>query len=693
MDIRFSENGIHVHINIDENKDVRLYHFSSLDFDKNSIEEKSKSKFRILELQATGYNQNDHRGAKHTATSPADLMKYKEHKDYRNEYGRKLELVMEYEGLEAVVHYQFYDGISVVRSWSEVCNNSDRNFGLEYISSFTLTGIVKEGQGDWDEKGVLYLPHNAWKGEMQWKRYGLDQLGLRKLGPYSSKRISVGQTGTWSTAEYLPMGYFENTKCKSCLFWQIENNGSWHWEISDIVDQLYLKISGPNETENQWWKDLKPGQRFVTVPTAIGTICGGFEEAMAELTKYRRIIRRKSKDNEKLPVIFNDYMNCLWAKPTTEKLLPLIDVAAEVGCEYFCIDAGWYSPGGWWDSVGEWLSSAERFPNGIEEPIKYIRDKGMIPGLWLELESMGMNCPLVQKVSDDWFFKRHGEKIINNSRLQLDFRNPEVIKHADSVVDRLVNDYGVGYIKMDYNVDFAGTDHIADSPGDGLLEHNRAYLKWLDNVFKRYPDLVIENCASGGLRMDYALLSRHSIQSISDNIDYKRFAVLAAASPTALTPEQSACWSYPLDKGDNEEVIFNMVNGMMMRIYQSGHLVHISDERKGFVRQGIEYYKNIRKYISQSLPFWPLGIPDFSDTWVSLGLKHKDVTLVAVWRLEGGQEACRLPIKHLRGMDVKIELGYPDNMPCKWEWSKEKGILSVTLPAVNSARIFNMKIN
>ena len=57
-------------------------------------------------------------------------------------------------------------------------------------------------------------------------------------------------------------------------------------------------------------------------------------------------------------------MNCLMGDPTTEKLLPLIDAAAEAGAEYFVIDAGWYDDenGGWWDSVGAWEPAASRFP-------------------------------------------------------------------------------------------------------------------------------------------------------------------------------------------------------------------------------------------------------------------------------------------------------------------------------------------
>lgn len=234
-------------------------------------------------------------------------------------------------------------------------------------------------------------------------------------------------------------------------------------------------------------------------------------------------------------------MNGLSGDPTTAKEKALIDAAAEAGCEYYVVDCGWYAPGYWWDSVGEWQPSSERFPNGIEEVIDYIRSKGMVPGLWLEIEVMGIKCPLASQLPDDWFFTRHGKRVINSDRYHLDFTNPAVRKYADSVVDRLVKQYGVGYIKMDYNITTGiGTDHAADSYGDGLLNHNRAYLKWLDAVFQRYPELVIENGGSGGMRHDYAMLQRHSIQSMTDQTDYVRNGNIAAVGASVVTPEQCA---------------------------------------------------------------------------------------------------------------------------------------------------------
>lgn len=698
--IQIDECGLHLVFEISSENELKFLHFSAMPFDPSTIlNEEQKTGFRLVEINLSGYDRPlERHGTKYIVTAPGYALKYVSHKDFRNELGRKLEFTT-YDpvtNVQVVSHFQFYQGISVVRSWSEVSNLGTEMQTLEYISSFNLNGIEKEGILPQDEKMNVLIPHNSWQREMQWQSYTLEQLGIGQAQPAaiqrSSKAVGVTNTGNWSTKSYLPMGYLENKETGSSLYWQIEHNGSWHWEISDQTGHLYLQLSGPTETESHWFKNLQPGDTFISVPVAVGSSLGTFDTAMGELTKYRRKIRRPNKDNETLSIIFNDYMNCLWADPTTEKELPLIDAAKEAGCEYFCIDAGWYSAGFWWDNVGEWLPSKERFPGGFKEVIDYIRSKGMVPGAWLELEVMGIRCPKASSVPDDWFFVRHGRKVYDRSRYQLDFRNPEVVAYANEVIDRLVLEYGIGYIKMDYNIEPGiGTEVNTDSVGDGLLEHERAYLKWLDNVFLRYPDLIIENCSSGGLRIDYAMLSRYSIQSTSDQDDYLRYATIAANSPAALTPEQSAIWSYPLKEGDKEEVVFNMVNAMLLRIHQSGHLAELSTERKALVKEGLDYYKTIRKDLRNALPFWPLGLSKFSDEWVCLGMRTAQKTYVAVWRRQSCNDSCIISIKHLRGTkDVQVNVGYPSYEECKYQWNPDSGLLSVQLPKQNSARLFEI---
>ena len=506
------------------------------------------------------------------------------------------------------------------------------------------------------------------------------------------------------------MGGISNTLKNTHMAWQIEHNGSWYWELAEQTNHVYLQISGPTENEAHFFKWLKPGDKFVTPTAAIALSDEAFENTIQQLVRYRRRIRRPNTDNEKLPVIFNDYMNCLWADPTTEKEIPLIDAAAEAGCEYYVIDAGWYDKGFWWDSVGQWLPSKERFPGGIEEVLRYIRSKGMIPGLWLEIEVMGINSPMVEQTDDSWFFVRHGERIYDRSRYQLDFRSPKVRAHATDTIRRLVEEYGVGYIKMDYNVEPGiGTETNADSFGDGLLQHERAYLSWLVEIFAKYPELVIENCSSGGLRMDYALLSRCSIQSTSDQENYLYYASISANAASGVNPEQAAVWSYPLVDGDVEETIFNMVNALLLRIHQSGHLANLSPERKAVVWEAIDYYKKIRDDIKKAVPFWPLGFSDYLDEWGCFGMKAQegqkeaaaaknaeDAMLtekqyLAVFRRDGAQDALEIPLPYLKGKKVQIRQSYPVNYPCRYEYCEETAVLRVEL-ANRTARLFEIQI-
>ncbi|MEK5236030.1 glycoside hydrolase family 36 protein [Paenibacillus sp. FSL L8-0470] len=691
--IEIAENGLYLTIEITAEQDVRLLHFGASPLEAGAIADKNKPGFRLLELQLSGEDRAEYHGRTHRASYPGLRMVYAGHSDTGNALGRKLELTLtdHLTGIQAVQHFQFYKGVQIVRSWTVLKNAGEAEAAVEYISSFALTGVDKEGSGDRNDKIEVTLAHSGWQSELQWRTYRLPELGMSHLADRGSKRIAASNTGSWSAAELLPMAVLHNKESGTSLFWQIEHNGSWHWELTDQYDQLTLLASGPTEHDNHWWLKLAPGEEFTSVPVAVGAVQGGFQGAAEQLTAYRRMIRRPNEDNELLRIIFNDYMNCLWGSPTTEKLLPLIDAAADVGCEYFCIDAGWYAPGEWWDGVGQWEPSSERFPEGIKYVLDYIRSKGMIPGLWLELEVMGINSPKLAETDDSWFFMRHGKRVKDRSRYQLDYRSPKVIEHANGVIARLVEQYGVGYIKMDYNINAGiGTETAADSFGDGLLQHNRAYLAWLDSIFVRYPNLVIENCSSGGMRMDYAMLSRHSIQSTSDQEDYVQYAAIAAGSPAALTPEQSAVWSYPLREGDDEEVIFNMVNALLLRVHQSGHLAELEPRRRKLVKEALDYYKTIRSDIPHATPFWPLGLPDSGGEWVSLGLRRGERRYVAVWRIAGEADNVQLPIEELRGLEPAIACAYPQQHNLAWNWDKSAGVLTVALPPGKTARLFEI---
>ena len=88
-------------------------------------------------------------------------------------------------------------------------------------------------------------------------------------------------------------------------------------------------------------------------------------------------------------------------------------------------------------------------------------------------------------------------------------------------IDRLIRDYGVEYFKMNYNVTMGyGSDLNSDSCADAIMEHYKYLYQWYEEIFRKYPDLIIENCGSGGQRMDYGMLKILSLQSTSDQTDY-----------------------------------------------------------------------------------------------------------------------------------------------------------------------------
>jgi alpha-galactosidase len=288
----------------------------------------------------------------------------------------------------------------------------------------------------------------------------------------------------------------------------------------------------------------------------------------------------------------------------------------------------------------------------------------MVPGLWLEPEVIGINSPFKDK-PDAWFFQRHGKRVIDHTRYLLDLRNPEVRAYLHSVIDRLAGDYKVGYIKMDYNVDgLEGTDYLADSPGQGLLEHNRALLTWLDEVLAKYPDLTIENCGSGGGRMEYAMLSHLQLQSSSDQEDYRLYPAIAVGESAAVLPEQLAIWSYPLAQGDADATSFNMVNAMLFRIHQSGHLAEMKPENFAQVKTGLGIYKQrMRQHIGSAVPYYPLGLPDITDkiSPVALGMRSGQSNYIAVWRLQGDERV------HLAKADSTMRVLYPEDLGIRVE--------------------------
>ncbi len=658
--IDIHENGINASFSIGANNVFRLLYMGVGNYDDNPIAEESQGHLNAVEVAMTGANTDAHHGAKHLHHLCPNRPTYESHTDIRNEFGRLLSFVLKSSMLKVTVNYQFYDGISVVSSYTEVENISEESVGIEYISSFCLGGIGYGDQKNVADRFELYVPHNAWCVELNWRKKTLREMGYCPFKSTNTTRIGASNTGTWSTKEYLPMGILHDKKLDSSILWQIEQNGSWNWEIGDNAYTMFLRLSGPSDQENSWWKNLKPGKKITSATAAVAFANGDFGAAVREITEYRRIIAEKRIDKD-MTLIFNDYIGCLWANPTTEKELPTIEKAAQIGCEIYCVDGGWYSEGYWWPLVGEWQDCKARFPGGIKEVFDYIKAHGMKPGIWIEPEVMGITCPLAEEFKD-CYFTRHGKPIIDNGRYQLDFRKQKVRDHLNSVIDRFVNEWGIEYMKFDYNINVGpGTETDADSAGDGLMQCNAAFLEWVDSLYERYPNLMIENCSSGGMRMEYQSLKHFSIQSLSDSWKYFEFAYMAANAPTAVIPEQAGIWVAPEVAYSDGENVFAAVNGMLGRFYLSGQTAKLDENQFALLKEAVDCYKNMRLDLVGSKPYFLNGISHFEDEWHFGARLTKDGNklYVTAGRLEGEEASKTVSLKEIEGKKQNAKVIYP----------------------------------
>lgn len=574
---------------------------------------------------------------------------------------------------------------------------------LQMLSSVALSGLT--GFLGPARTTEIWTARSEWCGESRWAAAPLQGAGAladahpRAHGQAHRGAYSLQGSSTWSSGDHVPVAALVNTDTGHAIVWQMEVNGPWRWEIDPQLerpDWFTLVLQGPDDLHHSWLKALAPGQGFESVPVSLAFSDDGLDAAVGELTHHRRASRIPVAADSGRPLIFNDYMNTLMGDPTADRLLPLIDAAAEAGAQYFCIDAGWYDDRGhWWDSVGEWRPSTTRFGDGgLAGVLEHIRGRGLTPGLWIEPEVVGVRSPLARALPEDAFMHRAGARIIEHGRHLLDLRSASARNYLTQTFDRLINGYGVCYIKWDYNVTpGTGPDTGASSTGEALLDHARAHLAWFEQLRRAHPRVIFESCASGAQRMDQAVLSRYDLQSTSDQRDYRLYPTIAAAAPMAMAPEQAGNWSYPQPGMTLEQIAFTMVTGLSGRLYLSGHLDRLSGEQMALVREGTGLYPGLMAHQSASVPLWPLGLPAWDAPVVVLATESDAETVLYVWKRSPALAGTTIPLRGHVDEDLEARVAYPTSLePWRVTWLPRAGCLDIDFePAGESARVIRLR--
>jgi alpha-galactosidase len=232
-------------------------------------------------------------------------------------------------------------------------------------------------------------------------------------------------------------------------------------------------------------------------------------------------------------------------RETGEGIRNDIDVAAAIGAELYVIDAGWYgeNPNRWWDNVGDWYEGSW-MGCSMRSISDYAHQKGMRFGLWIEIEAAGSNSKL-RRERPEWIMKREGKplRLKNGAELSraLDLTQPEVAVWIEKeVIERAINEYNLDMFRIDHN-------HSLETGGNrkylGLTEN----LLWryydnlyaiFDHLLKKYPDVVFQNCAGGGGRLDWGIMQRFHNTEMSDWMRPPREVKIYAGLTMALPPER-----------------------------------------------------------------------------------------------------------------------------------------------------------
>lgn len=567
------------------------------------------------------------------------------------------------------------------------------------INSLSSAKAVYVGLGEqpwWDENWVVHYCRNVWQGEGQWRASTLSELGMYASNGHmwAKNSFSISSRSSWSCAEYYPLLVIENRKSKKCWFFEIESGGDWKIECSAYggtgSEGFNVTMTAADEALG-WNYVLQPGEKYESVPAFYGVVNGGFSEAVNEMLKYKR---RAALRKNTLPLVFNDYMNCLWGKPSDEELIPLIDKASEIGCECFCIDDGWHI------ELGDWMYDDKKFGQcGFKGIIEYIKSKGMRAGVWFEFESCSKKFAAQKGLS---ILLRNGVPV-SGERPLLDKSDKKVREYLKECV-ACVYAAGVRYIKNDYNnCTGVGTDMYGTSPSEGTRRNHAAFIDFIESLYKDFPDLIIENCASGAMRFDFATLKHFDLQSTSDQEDYLLNPSIAVGMSALIPSERAGVWVYPYpalfgkeapemgsaEFSDGEQTVFNIVNGFAGNMYVSGRIERCDEKNLSLLKNGIAVYKRYREFIYSAFPEYLCPFREFSNReYNALGYtdSKKNNMLLLLWNLE--TEKFELDLKKY---EFKIAYKvYPDDFG-EYEFNFKDGILTVDAGGRNRARILRFE--
>lgn len=452
------------------------------------------------------------------------------------------------------------------------------------------------------------------------------------------------------------------------LFW----SGNWRLDVLQGTDGIVVLRGG----FNPWGfrHRLRPGNALTLPDVLFGRFGGGVNQATQHLHAWRRAHRPDPA--QPIPVQFNSWYP-YFGEPSAEAMLRVIPLARQLGCEAVVVDAGWFRTDDgdpstdWQTRTGDWRVSHSRFPNGLREIGAACETAGLRFGLWFEPEVIGALSAL-RRDHPEWLHHIDGEPPAADARAVLNLGVPDAWQYVFARLTRLLRLLGVGWMKWDFNAELGAGGWAPGLPEsltdtDPLVAHYRALYRLQDAIRAEFPEMLLEMCASGGGRMDGAILSHAHVNWISDQPGPLRKLAIHFGSQLAHPPEVCNDWLVEWPPGnvpgydaeppgleDRGDLPFRLRVAMLGSFGISARVDRWSDADRAVAAAHVALYRTrLRSIIQHGRQYLLTRAPppDGSGDWA------------AIWYLAPHRSGGALFVFRLMGSDQERQFALPGLAP------------------------------
>ncbi len=486
----------------------------------------------------------------------------------------------------------FYPNENGFRVATTFINDGETPLDLELLASFDLGGITPFSSYDEPNRLILHRARSFWSAEGRFDSQSVESLGLEPAWTTFCYHVEkFGAIGSMPVRTFFPFAALEDVKAKVCWGAQLAWHGSWQIEVARRDDFVSICGGLADREWGHWMKTVAAGASFTSPTALLSCVAGDVDDLCHELTNLgRRPLLEQPQRERNMPITCNDWCTH-WSDTDHEKMVAMAKRLQGTPVKTLVIDDGWQDrPRGGMQMVGDWRVHPTRFPN-LKNTCDEIRAQGLIPGIWFEFESCTQTADAWHET--DHFLHRDGEVLQVGGRRFWDLRDEWTRGYLSRKVIGLLRDCGFGYLKVDYNDSIGFGVDGAQSQGEGLRQHLVAVAEFFGQIRRELPELVIENCSSGGHRLVPSLMEVCAQASFSDAHESPEIPIIAANLHRLILPQQNQIWAVLHAADTDKRLAYSLAAGFLGRLCISGEIAELSDAQLALVNRGLEFYDEV----------------------------------------------------------------------------------------------------